>query len=61
MTVLTAAEVAEILKVTASYVYAQAKRGNIPYFMAGNRSVRFVKEDIEEWIRSGGAKKGEGA
>ena len=54
MTILTAKDVAGILRVSPAYVYAMAKRGDIPCVMIGNRSVRFVREDIEEWVKNGG-------
>lgn len=48
--VLTAEEVAKLLRVTKITVYKQAKKGQIPSFKVG-RALRFNREEIEEYIR----------
>lgn len=47
---LTAAEVGEILRVPASWVYEQARRGAIPAVRLG-RYVRFDEAEVEAWLR----------
>ncbi len=46
---LTAAEVAELLGVPASWVYEQARRGRIPTITLG-RYRRFRRQAIEAWV-----------
>lgn len=46
---LTADEVADLLPVTRSWVYAQAREERIPYVRLG-RYVRFEQQAVEEWI-----------
>jgi excisionase family DNA binding protein len=48
---LTAAEVAELLGVPATWVYEQARRGRIPTVALG-RYRRFRREAIEAWVTS---------
>ena len=50
---LVAAEVAEILSVPTTWVYAAARSGALPCIRAG-RYVRFKRTDIEAWITRGG-------
>ncbi len=49
--VLTAAQVAQLLSLPKSTVYALAKRGELPCARLG-RTVRFVRDDIERRLRS---------
>jgi excisionase family DNA binding protein len=46
---LTADEVAVMLRVPKSLVYALARRGELPAIHIGERYVRFRAEAIEEW------------
>lgn len=46
---LTAAEVAELLGVPVSWVYEQSRRGGIPTVTLG-RYRRFRREAIERWV-----------
>lgn len=46
---LTAAEVAELLGVPASWVYEQSRRGRIPTVTLG-RYRRYRREAIEAWV-----------
>ena len=48
---LTPEEVAERLRVTKKWVYAQARTGALPCVHVG-RYVRFDVADIEAWIRN---------
>jgi excisionase family DNA binding protein len=47
---LTAAEVAELLSVPTSWVYAEARAGRIPHITVG-RYRRFSSDSIEEWAK----------
>lgn len=47
---LTAEEVAALLRVTPAWVYAQTRRHQIPHLRLG-RYVRYRREGIEAWIR----------
>jgi excisionase family DNA binding protein len=47
---LTAGDVAAILDVPRSLVYALARRGELPAIRVGERYVRFRVEAIERWI-----------
>jgi excisionase family DNA binding protein len=46
---LTASDVAAILQVPVSWIYAEARAGRIPHVTLG-RYRRFRAEAIEEWI-----------
>lgn len=46
---LTAAEVAELLGVPVSWVYEQSRRGRIPTVTLG-RYRRYRREAIESWV-----------
>lgn len=46
---LSAQDVAELLSVPASWVYAEARAGRIPHVRIG-RYRRFRRESIEEWV-----------
>jgi excisionase family DNA binding protein len=52
--VLTAKEAAEFLQVSESTVKARARAGDIPGAKVG-RKWRFLKADLEHWLRSGGS------
>lgn len=49
MNILTVKEVADILKVKISTVYAWAEQRKIPSYKI-NGSLRFHKEDIDKWL-----------
>lgn len=46
---LTAEEVAQLLGVSANYVWAKAKEGLIPSVRIG-RNRRFRRQDLEQWL-----------
>ena len=46
---LTAQDVAALLQVPASWVYAEARAGRIPHVILG-RYRRFRREAIEDWL-----------
>jgi excisionase family DNA binding protein len=48
---LTAAEVAELLSVPTSWVYAEARAGRMPHITVG-RYRRFSLDSIDEWAKS---------
>lgn len=48
--VMTARDVAEFLKVSTWTVNELARKGSLPHFGVG-RNRRFLKEDIEGWIK----------
>ncbi len=50
---LTAEEVAKILKVSNSAVFKWAKRGIIPSYRIHEKCLRFKKQDIEAFIERG--------
>jgi len=56
---LTVEEVADFLRVKPSTVYEWAKQGKIPASKVG-RLWRFSKQDIEAWVRNGGAQPHDG-
>lgn len=47
---LSAPEVAERLQLTTDFVYALARRGEIPHLRFG-RTLRFRAEAIDQWLR----------
>ena len=49
---LNAKQVAEILGVTPGTVYQYIYRGEIPYIKLNGKSIRFIPEEIEKWIKS---------
>jgi excisionase family DNA binding protein len=49
---LTADDVAAILRVPRSFVYALARRGELPTVRLGDRYVRFRTPALERWIAS---------
>lgn len=49
---LTALEVAAILRVRHKWVYEAAARGDLPYVkLPGGRYIRFRREDVDEFIQ----------
>ena len=48
---LTAEDVAERLQLTVDYIYAMARRGEVPHLRFG-RTLRFRAEAIDEWLRT---------
>lgn len=48
---LTAPEVAELLKIPLSSVWRAVRAGTIPHFRFGERSVRFNRSVLIEWMR----------
>ncbi len=55
MRLLTAEEVANILRVTPARIYALARAGTLPCVRCG-RQVRFSESALREWIARGGSK-----
>jgi len=51
MEIWTVSEVAEFLKVNPVTVYKLIRCDGLPAFRVGNEW-RFVREDIEEWVKS---------
>jgi excisionase family DNA binding protein len=47
---LAAEDVAELLGVPRTFVYALARRGDLPAVRVGERYVRFRMEALEQWI-----------
>jgi excisionase family DNA binding protein len=47
---LSAEDVAELLGVPRTFVYALARRGDLPVVRVGERYVRFRAEALERWI-----------
>ena len=47
---LTADDVAEMLGVPRTFVYALSRRGGLPTVRIGERYVRYRAQAIEEWI-----------
>jgi len=47
---LAAEEVAQLLGVNATFVYALARRGDLPAVRIGERYVRFRAQTLERWI-----------
>ncbi len=54
---LTVEELAEYLKVTTKTIYRLLKKGDIPSTKVGHLH-RFIKSDINEWLRKGGTTSG---
>ena len=55
MRLLTAKEVAPILRVTLARVYELARERAIPTVRIGERQVRFDESALREWIANGGS------
>ncbi len=51
-TILTAAEVAEMLKVSSFTINQWARKNKIPFTLLDCGRRRFVREDIEAWFAS---------
>lgn len=49
---ITARQVAAILAVTPWAVYDLARRGDLPCIRIGNRCIRFLPDDVTEFIQS---------
>jgi excisionase family DNA binding protein len=47
---LTAEDVAGLLGVRPAFVYALARRGDLPTVRVGERYIRFRAEALESWI-----------
>ena len=54
MKLLTAEEVAGVLRLSTWQIYELARRGVIPHVHVG-RCVRFREDTIDEWTRAGGS------
>ena len=48
---LTADDVADLMRVTRAWVYAETRRNTIPHLRLG-RYVRYRRSAIEEWMRA---------
>ena len=48
---LTAEEVADLMRVTRAWVYAETRRNALPHLRLG-RYVRYRRSAIEEWMRT---------
>jgi excisionase family DNA binding protein len=48
---LTADDVAELMRVTRAWVYAETRRNALPHLRLG-RYVRYRRSAIEEWMRT---------
>ena len=48
---LTADDVAELMRVTRGWVYAETRRNALPHLRLG-RYVRYRRSAIEEWMRT---------
>ncbi len=60
MRLLTAKEVAPILRVTPARVYELARERAIPTVRMGERQVRFDESALREWVASGGNLRADG-
>lgn len=58
MNLLTATEVAQILRVSTARVYELARQRMLPALTLGQRQVRFDEAALREWIASGGSARG---
>jgi excisionase family DNA binding protein len=48
---MTAEEVAELLRVTPEAIYAMKARGELPGVVKLGRRLRFRREELYEWVR----------
>jgi excisionase family DNA binding protein len=55
MNLLTATEVADMLRVSRARVYDLVRRNLIPSVQIGQRQVRFEEEALNYWIAGGGS------
>jgi DNA binding domain, excisionase family len=53
MKLLTASEVANILRVSTARVYELARMNAIPSITLGQRQVRFDEATLQEWLQRG--------
>jgi excisionase family DNA binding protein len=60
MELITADEVATILKVPTARVYELARSGTLPSVHLGARQIRFDEEALRAWIDSGGSARPKG-
>ena len=58
MNLLTATEVAQILRVSKARVYELPRQGMLPALTLGQRQVRFEEGALREWITTGGSARG---
>ena len=49
--ILTAKEVASLLKISVKTVYSYARRGMIPTYWKFQSNIRFEKQQILEWMK----------
>jgi excisionase family DNA binding protein len=54
--ILTAGEIAEILRVDKQRIYDLARRDLIPVIRVGERQYRFDAAAVQSWIENGGNK-----
>lgn len=52
--IMTAKECADFLKVKVAYIYDLKARHKIPYHTMGS-SIRYLKSEILEWVKTDGA------
>jgi excisionase family DNA binding protein len=55
MNLLTANEVAQILRVPPARVYELARRKMIPALTLGQKQLRFEESALRDWIAAGGS------
>jgi len=55
MNLLTATDVAQMLRVSKGRVYELARQGMLPALTVGQRQVRFEEGALREWIAAGGS------
>jgi excisionase family DNA binding protein len=55
MNLLTATEVAQILRVSKARVYELARQRMLPALTLGQRQIRFEEAALREWIAAGGS------
>ena len=56
---MTVEELAEYLKVTTKTIYRMLQKGGIPSTKVGHMH-RFIKSDINDWLRKGSSAKSKG-
>lgn len=52
--VLTAADVAQMLRISNQRVYEITRRKLLPHVKIADRQYRYVKSEIEAWLLNGG-------
>ena len=55
MNLLTATEVAQILRVPKARVYELRRQGILPALILGQRTIRFEEDSLSKWIAAGGS------